>query len=165
MTSQSCSQGKKMRMVSRRRRQNFLVVSVLFVMGGYVYLGLPFHSSPVMVSPTMRRPLGMFLGVSKVILKREKHVPYLILCVNLHHMQYHGCLKRPISILHVFWEQDNTENLGYLLGLLSFAISWTAKFPFILKAVSIICEHFCHLNHYCELFVQTHYHVCLFVWR
>ncbi len=83
-----------MRMVSRRRRQNFLVVSVLFVMGGYVYLGLPFHSSPIMVSPTMRRPLGMFLGVSKVILKREKYVPYLILCVNLHHMQYHGCLKK-----------------------------------------------------------------------
>lgn len=35
----------------------------------------------------------------------------------------------------VFWEQDHTENLGYVLGLLSFAISWTAKFPFVLKAV------------------------------
>uniref|UniRef100_A0A673GIL5 Transmembrane protein 44-like n=1 Tax=Sinocyclocheilus rhinocerous TaxID=307959 RepID=A0A673GIL5_9TELE len=82
--------GKKMRMVSRRRRQNFLVVSLLFVMGGSVYLGLPVHSSPIMVSPTMRRPLGMFLN-------------------------------------------DHTENLGYMLGLQSFAISWTAKFPFILK--------------------------------
>ncbi|XP_016380684.1 transmembrane protein 44 [Sinocyclocheilus rhinocerous] len=83
--------GKKMRMVSRRRRQNFLVVCMLFVMGGNVYLGLPVHSSPVKVSPTMRRPLGIFLN-------------------------------------------DYTENLGYMLGLLSFAISWTAKFPFILKA-------------------------------
>ncbi|KAF4107346.1 transmembrane protein 44 [Onychostoma macrolepis] len=83
--------GKKMRMVSRRRRQNFLVVSLLFVMGGCVYLGLPVHSSPIMVSPTMRRPLGMFLN-------------------------------------------DHIETLGYFLGLLSFAISWTAKFPFILKA-------------------------------
>ncbi|KAI2659084.1 Transmembrane protein 44 [Labeo rohita] len=26
---------------------------------------------------------------------------------------------------------DHTENLGYVLGLLSFAISWTAKFPFL----------------------------------
>uniref|UniRef100_A0A671S421 Transmembrane protein 44-like n=1 Tax=Sinocyclocheilus anshuiensis TaxID=1608454 RepID=A0A671S421_9TELE len=83
--------GKKIRMVSRRRRQNFLVVCLLFVMGGNVYLGLPVHSSPVKVSPTMRRPLGIFLN-------------------------------------------DYTENLGYMLGLLSFAISWTAKFPFILKA-------------------------------
>uniref|UniRef100_A0A8C1XTV3 Transmembrane protein 44 n=1 Tax=Cyprinus carpio TaxID=7962 RepID=A0A8C1XTV3_CYPCA len=83
--------GKKMRMVSRRRRQNFQVVSLLFVMGGCVYLDLHVHSSPEMVSPTMRRPLGMFLD-------------------------------------------DHTENLGYVLGLLSFAISWTAKFPFILKA-------------------------------
>ncbi|KTG33426.1 hypothetical protein cypCar_00041921, partial [Cyprinus carpio] len=78
-------------MVSRRRRQNFQVVSLLFVMGGCVYLDLHVHSSPEMVSPTMRRPLGMFLD-------------------------------------------DHTENLGYVLGLLSFAISWTAKFPFILKA-------------------------------
>ncbi|XP_042622581.1 transmembrane protein 44 isoform X2 [Cyprinus carpio] len=83
--------GKKMRMVSRRRRQNSLVVCLLFVMGGNVYLGLPVHSTPVKVSPTMRRPLGMFLN-------------------------------------------DHTENLGYMLGLLSFAISWTAKLPFILKA-------------------------------
>ncbi|XP_050978070.1 transmembrane protein 44 [Labeo rohita] len=83
--------GKKMRMLSRRRRQNFLVVSLLFVMGGSVYLGLPVHSSPIRVSSTMRRPLGMLLN-------------------------------------------DHTENLGYVLGLLSFAISWTAKFPFVLKA-------------------------------
>uniref|UniRef100_A0A672KUD0 Transmembrane protein 44 n=1 Tax=Sinocyclocheilus grahami TaxID=75366 RepID=A0A672KUD0_SINGR len=85
----SVSFSMKMRIVFRRRRQNFLVVSLLYVMGGSVYLGLPVHSSPVMVSPTMRRPLGMFL---------------------------------------------NRRNLGYMLGLLSFAISWTAKFPFILKA-------------------------------
>uniref|UniRef100_A0A671RAL9 Transmembrane protein 44 n=1 Tax=Sinocyclocheilus anshuiensis TaxID=1608454 RepID=A0A671RAL9_9TELE len=67
---------KTLKMVSRRRS---------------VYLGLPVHSSPIMVSPTMRRPLGMFLN-------------------------------------------DHTENFGYMLGLLSFAISWTAKFSFILKA-------------------------------
>ncbi|KAL1265957.1 hypothetical protein QQF64_003984, partial [Cirrhinus molitorella] len=83
--------GRKMRMVSRRRRQNFLVVSLLFVMGGSIYLGLPVHSSSIRVSSTMRRPLGMFLN-------------------------------------------DHTENIGYVLGLLSFAISWTAKFPFVLKA-------------------------------
>ncbi|XP_043107531.1 transmembrane protein 44 [Puntigrus tetrazona] len=83
--------GKKMRMVSRRRRQNFLVVSLLFVMGGSVYMGLPVHSSSLTVCPTTRRPLGIFLN-------------------------------------------DHTENLGYVLGLLSFAISWTAKFPFIPKA-------------------------------
>ncbi|XP_067243291.1 transmembrane protein 44 isoform X1 [Chanodichthys erythropterus] len=83
--------GKKMRMISRRRRQNFLAVCLLFVMGGSVYLGLPVHSSAKRLSPTMRRLLGIFLN-------------------------------------------DHTENLGYVLGLLSFTICWTAKFPFVLKA-------------------------------
>ncbi|XP_077059909.1 transmembrane protein 44 [Siphateles boraxobius] len=83
--------GKKMRMISRRRRQNFLAVCLLFVMGGSVYLGLPVHSSAKSPTPSMRRLLGFFLN-------------------------------------------DHTENLGYVLGLLSFAINWTAKFPFVLKA-------------------------------
>ncbi|XP_048028747.1 transmembrane protein 44 isoform X3 [Megalobrama amblycephala] len=54
--------GKKMRMISRRRRQNFLAVCLLFVMGGSVYLGLPVHSSAKRLSPTMRRLLGIFLN-------------------------------------------------------------------------------------------------------
>ncbi|NP_001038820.2 transmembrane protein 44 [Danio rerio] len=83
--------GRKMRMISRRRRQNFLAVCLLFIMAGSVYLGLPVRSIPVRASPTMRRLFGMFLN-------------------------------------------DHTENLGYVLGLLAFAISWTSKFPFILKA-------------------------------
>ncbi|ROI16254.1 Transmembrane protein 44 [Anabarilius grahami] len=56
------SQGKKMRMISRRRRQNFLAVCLLFVMGGSVYLGLPVHSSAKRLSPTMRKLLGIFLN-------------------------------------------------------------------------------------------------------
>ncbi|XP_067287673.1 transmembrane protein 44 [Pseudorasbora parva] len=83
--------GKKIRMISRRRRQNFLTVCLLFVMSGSVYMGLPVHSSAKRLSPTMRRLLSIFLN-------------------------------------------DHTEKLGYVLGLLFFAISWTAKFPFILKA-------------------------------
>ncbi|XP_056324699.1 transmembrane protein 44 [Danio aesculapii] len=83
--------GRKMRMISKRRRQNFLAVCLLFIMAGSVYLGLPVRSIPMGASPTMRKLFGMFLN-------------------------------------------DHTENLGYVLGLLAFAISWTAKFPFILKA-------------------------------
>jgi len=47
------------------------------------------------------------------------------------------CFKQEynLDLTCVFWEQDHTEHLGYVLGLLSFAINWTAKFPFILKAV------------------------------
>nr|XP_055040487.1 transmembrane protein 44 isoform X2 [Misgurnus anguillicaudatus] len=82
--------GKTMRIISKRRRQNFFAVSLLFVMGGSVYLTSASHLSPV-VSPSRRRLLSLFLD-------------------------------------------DYIENLGYILGLLSFAISWTAKFPFILKA-------------------------------
>lgn len=40
-----------------------------------------------------------------------------------------------------FWEQDQTELLGYVLGLLYFAISWTSRIPFFLKAVSNLYEH------------------------
>jgi len=63
-----------MRMISRRRRQNFLAVCLLFVMGGSVYLGLPVHSSAKSPTPSMRRLLGFFLNVSKVILKREEYI-------------------------------------------------------------------------------------------
>ncbi|XP_051532132.1 transmembrane protein 44 [Myxocyprinus asiaticus] len=83
--------GKRMRMITRRRRQNFLAVSLLFVMGGSFYLRSAVPLSPTGISPTRRRLLGVFLN-------------------------------------------DHIENLGYVLGLLSFTINWTAKFPFFLKA-------------------------------
>ncbi|XP_051966838.1 transmembrane protein 44 isoform X2 [Xyrauchen texanus] len=83
--------GKRMRMITGRRRQNFLAVSLLFVTGGSFYLRSAVDFSPTGISPTRRRLLGVFLN-------------------------------------------DHIENLGYVLGLLSFAINWTAKFPFFLKA-------------------------------
>ncbi|KAL7867372.1 hypothetical protein AOLI_G00151860 [Acnodon oligacanthus] len=85
--------GRRVRMVSRRRRQNSLAVCLLFGMGGYVYLGkVAHHSQPLAgTSPTSRRLLSVFL-------------------------------------------HDHIELLGYVLGLVSFAIGWTSRFPFFLKA-------------------------------
>lgn len=124
-----------MRMISRRRRQNFLAVCLLFIMAGSVYLGLPVRSIPVRASPTMRRLFGMFLNVSKVIFRVKCIASYLMIYVIfvrllIKHFVYGLC----VLFACVFWKQDHTENLGYVLGLLAFAISWTSKFPFILKA-------------------------------
>ncbi|XP_076879548.1 transmembrane protein 44 [Brachyhypopomus gauderio] len=85
--------GTRARMISRRRRQNSLVVCLLFVMGGCVYLGKGVqHSQPLgNRSPTGRRLLAVFL-------------------------------------------HSRIELLGYALGLLSFAISWTSRFPSLLIA-------------------------------
>ncbi|KAA0707566.1 Transmembrane protein 44 [Triplophysa tibetana] len=83
--------GKTMRMMSKRRRQHFYAVPLLFAVGGSIYLCSAVHLSPIRVPTTGRRLLNLFYD-------------------------------------------DYIENLGYILGLLSFAISWTAKFPFFLKA-------------------------------
>ncbi|XP_051966839.1 transmembrane protein 44 isoform X3 [Xyrauchen texanus] len=54
--------GKRMRMITGRRRQNFLAVSLLFVTGGSFYLRSAVDFSPTGISPTRRRLLGVFLN-------------------------------------------------------------------------------------------------------
>ncbi|TRY64848.1 hypothetical protein DNTS_028717, partial [Danionella cerebrum] len=83
--------GKKLRMLSRRKRQNLLAVPLMFLMVTWVYMGLPAPSNTDPKPSNMRKLFGVFLS-------------------------------------------DYTENLGYVLGLLSFAISWTSRLPLILKA-------------------------------
>ncbi|MCI4383740.1 hypothetical protein PGIGA_G00029950 [Pangasianodon gigas] len=85
--------GRRVRMLSRRRRQNVLVVCLLFGMGGCVYadIHVRYMQAVGYGSPTSRKLLNV--------------------------------------IVH-----DQTELLGYALGLLSFAISWTSRIPFFLKA-------------------------------
>ncbi|XP_066504361.1 transmembrane protein 44 [Hoplias malabaricus] len=85
--------GRRVRMMSRRRRQNSLAVCLLFGMGGYVYIGQVKHHSQLLTdrSVSSRRLLGTFL-------------------------------------------HDRIKLIGYVLGLLSFAISWTSRFPFFFKA-------------------------------
>ncbi|KAI4899175.1 hypothetical protein NFI96_031714 [Prochilodus magdalenae] len=85
--------GRRVRTMTRRRRQNSLAVCLLFGMGGYVYLGKAAHHSQPLASTslTSRRLLSIFL-------------------------------------------HDRIELLGYVLGLLSFVISWTSRFPFFFRA-------------------------------
>ncbi|XP_030646991.1 transmembrane protein 44 [Chanos chanos] len=83
--------GKRLRIVSKRRRQNLLAASFLFIMGGGVYMGMSAQHLPTDKPPSRRKLLGVFLN---------------------HHAEF----------------------LGYALGLLSFAINWTARFPSFLKA-------------------------------
>ncbi|KAF7703651.1 hypothetical protein HF521_022658 [Silurus meridionalis] len=85
--------GRRARRISRRRRQNFLVLWLLFGVGGCVYSDIRLRHTQTASydSPTSRRLLGV--------------------------------------IVH-----DPIELLGYALGLLAFAISWTSRIPFFLKA-------------------------------
>ncbi|XP_036374741.1 transmembrane protein 44 [Megalops cyprinoides] len=49
---------------------------------------------------------------------------------------YHQPAERALSGRHLLslFPQDNAEILGYALGLLSFVIGWTSKFPSLIKA-------------------------------
>ncbi|KAM9461688.1 transmembrane protein 44 [Clarias gariepinus] len=84
---------RRARMLSRRRRQNVLMVCLLFGMGGCVYADVRVRHMQAVAygSPNSRKLLNVII-------------------------------------------QDQTELLGYVLGLLSFAISWTSRIPFFLKA-------------------------------
>ncbi|XP_041694462.2 transmembrane protein 44 isoform X1 [Coregonus clupeaformis] len=83
---------KRLRMMKRRRRQNFMAVSLLLMVGGWSYL-------------TSRTS--------------------------------HGLVDRPLTgrrLLLTDLLHDRTEVLGYILGLLSFVIAWTSKFPALSRA-------------------------------
>ncbi|KAF5894717.1 transmembrane protein 44 isoform X1, partial [Clarias magur] len=84
---------RRVKMLSRRRRQNVLVACLLFGMGGYIYADIRERLMQTVSygSPNNRKLLNVII-------------------------------------------QDQTELLGYVLGLLSFAISWTSRIPFFLKA-------------------------------
>ncbi|XP_053491056.1 transmembrane protein 44 isoform X2 [Ictalurus furcatus] len=85
--------GRRVRMLSRRRRQNVLMVCLLFGTGGCVYADIRVRYTQAVFHgpPTSRKLLNV--------------------------------------VVH-----DQTELLGYVLGLLYFAISWTSRIPFFLKA-------------------------------
>ncbi|XP_060796592.1 transmembrane protein 44 [Neoarius graeffei] len=84
--------GRRARMLSRRKRQNFFMVCLLFGMGGYVYadVHVRYAQGVASGSPTSRKLL---------------------------------------NVIH-----DKTELLGYVLGLVSFAISWTCRIPILMNA-------------------------------
>lgn len=97
--------GRRVRMLSRRRRQNVLMVCLLFGTGGCVYADIHVHYTQAVFHghPTSRKPLYV--------------------------------------VVH-----DQTELLGYVLGLLYFAISWTSRIPFFLKATRGEMSNLTHVS-------------------
>lgn len=125
------SSERRRRMMRGRRRQHLLAVCTLTVVVGFLRTGPA--QLPIQEPPSGRRLMHATLQV------RAHHIRGI--SVHMFTFSSTWCKKEECSFLCCFWGgQDNTEILGFSLGLLSFAIACTSRFPTILRTV---CDQLC----------------------